>query len=65
MRYEERMQCRPCPCGSGLLSVWQYDARGIELCRTCEACHKDKMRGYRADVLTDPNYETCEDIDPD
>lgn len=46
---------RPCPCGSGLDSYWQKDARGIELCRTCAKCHAEKMRRYRPDVLTDPN----------
>jgi hypothetical protein len=53
----------PCPCGSGLDSEWQYDARGIELCRTCEQCHDDKMSRYRPDVLTDPDYWHDEPID--
>jgi hypothetical protein len=48
---------RPCPCGSGLPSRWQHDARGIELCRTCVRCHTDRMKGYRPEVLADPNYE--------
>jgi hypothetical protein len=48
---------RPCPCGSGQPSRWQYDARGIELCRTCPACHARKMAGYRLEVLVDPAYE--------
>ena len=56
---------RPCPCGSGLNSHWAYDAKGIELCRTCEKCHDEKMRAYRPEVLYDPNYETDEDIDDD
>lgn len=56
---------RPCPCGSGLPSRWRYDARGIELCRTCERCHRAKMAGYRRDVLTDPNYECDEPVDDD
>jgi hypothetical protein len=59
------MNTRPCPCGSGLGSVWNYDARGIELCRTCSKCHAQKMRGYRQDVLDDPNYECDEPIDDD
>ena len=54
---------RPCPCGSGKLSQWQNDARGIALCRTCSDCHKRKMAGYRSDVLTDPNYHTNEPIE--
>jgi hypothetical protein len=53
----------PCPCGSGLVSYWQHDARGIELCRTCGKCHDAKMAGYRPEVLTDSNYWTCEEIE--
>lgn len=59
------MNARPCPCGSFKPSSWQYDARGIELCRTCPACHQRKMAGYRTDVLTDPNYWTDEPIEED
>jgi hypothetical protein len=54
---------RPCPCGSGLPSTWQHDARGIPLCRTCEKCHAERMGGFRPDVLTDPNYWADEPID--
>jgi hypothetical protein len=54
---------RPCPCGSGLPSRWRHDARGIELCRTCTKCHKEKMARYRPDVLTDPNYPADEPIE--
>jgi len=56
---------RPCSCGSGLPSSWQHDARGIPLCRTCDRCHAAKMRGYRPEVLTDPNYEASEPIEED
>lgn len=42
-----------------------YDARGIFLCYTCPKCHKEKMRGYRTDVLTNPNYECDEQIEGD
>jgi hypothetical protein len=59
------MNTRPCPCGSGLDSQWRYDARGIELCRTCSKCHREKMRGYRAEVLTNPNYDSDEQIEED
>jgi hypothetical protein len=58
-------EIRPCPCGSGKPSTWQKDARGIELCRTCADCHQTKMEGYRAEVLTDPDYQADEDIDDD
>jgi hypothetical protein len=60
-----RYSPRPCPCGSGLESEWQYDARGIELCRTCPKCHKEKMKKYRPDVLTDRNYWADEAIEED
>lgn len=53
----------PCPCGSGKPSVWQHDARGIELCRTCPDCHERRMKGYRKDVLTNRNYWADESID--
>ena len=54
---------RPCPCGSGLDSTWQVDARGIELTRTCLKCHKDKMSHYRRDVLDNPHYYADEPIE--
>jgi hypothetical protein len=56
---------RPCPCGSGLPSHWQYDARGIELCRTCDICHDEQMKSYRPDVLSNPSYWADEAIDDD
>jgi hypothetical protein len=54
-----------CYCGSGLESTWQYDARGIPLCRTCDKCNEEKMSQYRPEVLTDSNYECDEQIEPD
>ena len=59
------MRVRPCPCGSGNPSQWQYDARGIELCRTCEDCHEEKMKRYRPEVLEDSNYWADEPIEED
>ena len=56
---------RPCPCGSGLSSWWEKDARGIELARVCERCREEKLSHYRPEVLTDANYEAVEDIDGD
>ena len=58
-----RLEPRVCSCGSGLTSEWQYDARGIELCRACPACLKSKLARYRPDVLTDPNYWADEPIE--
>jgi len=52
--------CRPCPCKSGKDSHWQFDAKGIALCRTCEDCHREKMSHYRPEILT--GY-TQDDVD--
>jgi hypothetical protein len=43
---------RLCDCGSGELSEWQYDAQGIELCRTCNRCKQEKLSRYRPEILT-------------
>jgi len=43
---------------------WEYDAKGIALCRVCVKCKETKLAAYRKDVLSDPNYEADEDIDP-
>jgi hypothetical protein len=56
---------RICDCGSGLESEWYYDARCIPLCRACKTCWKQKRLRYRPEVLTDPNYEADEPIEPD
>jgi hypothetical protein len=34
-------------------SEWQYDAKGIPLCRTCPKCEKAKLATYRPSVLTE------------
>ena len=44
---------------------WIHDARGIHLCKACNACEKEKLNKYRPDVLTDPNYIADERIEPD
>jgi hypothetical protein len=54
-----------CPCGSGRESWWAKDARGIEIARVCTRCIKDKLKGYRPDVLTDPSYWADEVIEPE
>jgi hypothetical protein len=41
-----------CPCGSGKPSMWNLDADGIPLCRTCEDCHQQRMSMFRKDILT-------------
>ncbi|MFA7121413.1 MAG: hypothetical protein WC277_08015 [Bacilli bacterium] len=42
---------RPCPCGSGLPSTWEFDKCGVPLCRTCEKCHDLMMKTYRPEIL--------------
>ncbi len=56
---------KKCDCGSGLYSEWIYDARGIEVCRACIKCEKEKTKGYRQDIFTDPNYWTDEPVESD
>ena len=46
-------------------SWWEYDARGIPLCRVCSTCKASKLARYRPEVRSDPNYEADEDIEPD
>ena len=54
---------RPCPCGSGLLSWWENDARGIPLARVCDACVDEKLAAHRPEVLAERSYWTDEPID--
>jgi len=56
---------KPCPCGSGLMSRWVNDARGIPLARCCDRCRQRRLAEFRPEVLTDPGYETTEDVDAD
>lgn len=54
-----------CNCGSGLPSEDVYDARGIFVARVCAACKKERLKGYRPEIFTDPGYEVNEPIDPE
>ena len=51
---------RPCNCGSGLDSWWEYDGNGIPLCRVCERCQEEKLSHYRPEIL---RPYTQEDVD--
>ena len=51
---------RPCPCGSGQMSWWEMDGRGIPLTRVCPACKVETMKRYNPVIL---DYYTQEDID--
>lgn len=43
---------RPCNCGSGKDSWWEYDYQGIELDRVCDSCVKEKLSKYRPEILS-------------
>jgi len=44
-------------------SWWEYDARGIPLCKVCDKCEEVKLSEYRRDVLTNPSYVADEPIE--
>ena len=44
---------------------WEYDARGIALCKVCRECVAAKLAKYRPDVLTNANYWADEPIEPE
>lgn len=58
-------QLRACVCGSDQPRIARCDARGIFLCYACAKCWPEKQKGYRPEVLTDPNYSASEAIDDD
>jgi len=62
---ENKMEERMCSCGSGLYPEPEYDARGIYLTRACDRCRKEKLSGFRPEVLSNPSYEVDEPIDED
>lgn len=62
----QRGPYRPCPCGSGLTSWWETDAQGIELCRVCDRCRKEKLAKFRPEILTGyTQADVDEPIEPD
>jgi hypothetical protein len=54
-----------CNCGSGEKSFWVNDARNIPLAKVCRVCKEEKLSKFRPEVITNPNYETCEPIEPE
>lgn len=40
-----------------------YDARNIFVCFACKKCEREKRARYRAEIFTDSNYETTEDVE--
>ena len=47
-------------------SWWARDARGIELCRVCERCKREKLSRYRPEILAGyDELDVYEPIDAD
>lgn len=51
-----------CPCGSGKKRYWVFDARQIPVKFVCDDCKEARLRSYRPEIFTDPNYEADEEI---
>lgn len=56
---------KPCPCGSGKMSSWLSDARGIPVARVCDDCYEKVKAKYRPDIFTNSEYRADEQIEPD
>jgi len=57
-------------CVGGAISTepswWAKDGRGIELCRVCDLCEKEKLAHYRPEVLGHYNeLDVSEPIEED
>jgi len=42
-------------------SWWAKDAQGIELCRVCSKCEKEKLSRYRPEILTGYNQSDVDE----
>jgi hypothetical protein len=62
---KELEESSKCKCGSGLDSDWKLDSRGIPLAKVCPECEVNTLKGFRRDVLLDPNYKKNKSIDQD
>jgi hypothetical protein len=54
-----------CPCGSGEFPNAKHDARGIFVAYVCHKCEREKLKGYRPEIFTNPSYEYDEQIEED
>lgn len=54
-----------CPCGSGEHPEEVYDARGIYVTAVCDQCRHKRLKGYRPEIFSDPDYDHEEPIDAD
>lgn len=61
----EDLQYHMCDLESPGSGWWEYDARGIPLCKVCTKCRKAKLAQYRREVLRNPSYEADEEIEPE
>lgn len=61
----KKYSSKPCPCGSDLDAHEVSDARGIYIGRMCDKCEKERLKGFRKDVLEDPHYWHDEPLDED
>lgn len=43
----------------------EYDARGIPLTFVCDKCVDAKLSQYRREVLSNPEYDSDEPIEPE
>ncbi len=47
-------------------AYWVNDAQGIPLCKACDHCIKEKLKGYRPEILTGYDQsDVDEPIEPD
>ena len=54
---------KPCSCGSGLPRKAVYDARNIFVAYVCAKCRKQRLKGFRPEIFTDPDYHTDEPVE--
>lgn len=54
-----------CSCGSLLHYEDVYDARGLFVGRVCDKCRAKRLGGYRQEIFTNGNYDTCESVEED
>ena len=52
-----------CSCGSDHAPYWFNDGHGIPLFKGCPRCAKNKLKGYRSDIMD--SYQSDEPIDSD
>jgi len=57
---------KPCDCGSGLDSAWEFDAQDIPVFRACSECLEKKWSKYRPCIRNGyTQADVDEPIEPD